>query len=230
MGLLERLWRAIRANLNSLMGRTEDPEKLLEQAVADMQQDLIQMRQGVAQAIASQKRTERQAEQNRENAEQWQRRAQLALEKGDENLAREALVRRQSYVETARTLEEQIAQQSQIVAKLKQDLRTLEGKVSEAKTKKDMYLARARSAEATQRVNEFLGDLNPKSALRAFESMEEKVLELEASAQASQELGTDDLERQFASIEGSQDIDAQLAAMKSAREEKQLPPETSQEK
>jgi phage shock protein A len=136
MGLFDRIWRAIRANLNDLIGKMEDPEKILEQTVLDMQDDLIQLRQAVAQAIATQKRTERQASQARTNAEEWYRRAQLALQKGDENLAREALAKRKSHVETANAMEAQLGQQSSVVTQLKQNMMKLEGKIAEAKTKK----------------------------------------------------------------------------------------------
>src|SRR4028118_2043705 len=156
MGLIDRILRVIRANLNSLIGQAEDPEKILEQAVEDMQQDLVQMRQAVAQAIATQKRTERQCSQNQSTAEEWYRRAQLALQQADENLARQALTKRKSHQETAEALQAQIEQQNVIVSKLKQDMRMLESKISEAKTKKDMYIARARSAQASQRLNEML--------------------------------------------------------------------------
>ncbi len=218
MGLLDRIWRVIRANINSLMNQAEDPEKILEQAVEDMQQDLISMRQGVAQAIATQKRTERQMAQNRATADQWRRRAQLALEKGDENLAREALARRQSYQNNAQTLQAQVEQQKEIINKLKQDMRTLETKISEAKTKKDMYIARARSAVASQKIQELSGNINTGSALSAFERMEEKVMELEAGSEAIGELGADNLEKKFAALEGASDLDAELAKLKADRQ------------
>ncbi|MEQ8957611.1 MAG: PspA/IM30 family protein, partial [Coleofasciculus sp. C2-GNP5-27] len=159
MGLIDRIWRVIRANLNSLIGQAEDPEKILEQAVDDMQHDLIQMRQAVAQAIASQKRTERQASQAESTAQEWYNRAQLALSKGDDNLAREALTRRQTYQQTAQALQGQLGQQREIVTKLKKDMKTLESKISEAKTKKDLFIARARSAQASEKINEMLGNL-----------------------------------------------------------------------
>src|SRR4028119_2061677 len=101
MGLFDRLWRLIRANINSLVGAAEDPEKILEQAVMDMQEDLVQLRQAVAGAIATQKRTEQQYNKNQTEANNWQQRAQLALTKGDENLAREALTRKKANAETA---------------------------------------------------------------------------------------------------------------------------------
>ncbi|MBD0361218.1 MAG: PspA/IM30 family protein [Coleofasciculus sp. C3-bin4] len=214
MGLIDRILRVIRANLNSLIGQAEDPEKILEQAVEDMQQDLIGLRQAVAQAIATQKRTERQASQAQSTAQEWYNRAQLALSKGDENLAREALTRRKSYQETAKAMQAQLAQQAGVVTKLKENMRTLESKISEAKTKKDLYIARARSAQASQKINEMLGNVGTSSALSAFERMEEKVMQLEAQSEALEQLGSNDLEKRFAALEGGDEIDSELAALK----------------
>ncbi|HEY9823775.1 MAG TPA: PspA/IM30 family protein [Candidatus Sericytochromatia bacterium] len=228
MGLIDRILRVIRANLNSLVGNAEDPEKILEQAVEDMQQDLIQLRQAVAQAIATQKRTERQASQAQSTADEWYNRAQLALSKGDENLAREALTRRKTYQETAQAMEAQLSQQSGVVTKLKENMRTLESKISEAKTKKDLYIARARSAQASQKIQEMLGNVSTGSAMGAFERMEEKVMQLEAQSEALEELGSNELEKKFAALEGGGDIDSELAALKASMttntEAAKLPP------
>jgi phage shock protein A len=214
MGLFDRLWRVIRANINSLVGAAEDPEKILEQAVMDMQEDLIQLRQAVAGAIAAQKRTERQCSQAESTAAEWYQRAQLALQKGEENLAREALTRKKSYQETATAMKASLGQQNAVVAQLKENMRSLESKISEAKSKKDMYIARARSAKASERLQEMMGNLSTGSALSAFEKMEEKVMQLEARSEAIAELGTNDLEKKFLSLEAAGDVDAELAAMK----------------
>jgi len=223
MGLIDRILRVIRANTNDLVGQAEDPEKILEQTVAQMQENLVQLRQAVAAAIATQKRTERQAQQAHSTAEEWYSRAQLALQQGNDTLAREALTKRRSYQETATAMQAQIEQQNSVVGKLKQDMRTLESKMAEARTKKDMYIARSRSAQASQKINEMLGGINTNNSLSAFERMEEKVLQLEAQSEAIAqgalrfaiaELGTDDLQKKFAALESGNDIDAELAAMK----------------
>ncbi len=214
MGLFDRLWRVIRANINSLISGAEDPEKILEQTVMDMQSDLVQMRQGVAQAIATQKRTEREYERTQSTADEWYRRAGLALQKGQEHLAKEALTRRKSYNETATAMKTQVEQQSEVVERLKQNMRQLENKITEARAKKNMYVARARSAQASEKLQDMLGNMKTGSAMGAFERMEEKVMQLEAKSQAIAELGTDDLEKKFVSLEGGNDIDAELEAMK----------------
>ncbi|WP_341531175.1 PspA/IM30 family protein [Nostoc sp. UHCC 0302] len=214
MESMKRIMRVIRANLNSLMSSAEDPEKILEQTVMEMQQNLVQLRQGVAQAIATQKRTERQAAAAQSQSEEWYRRAQLALQQENEVLAREALTKRQAYKETTTALSTQIEQQNEIVARLKKDMRTLELKIAEAKTKKDMYIARARSAEASYRLQEMLGGVSASSSLSAFERMEEKVSQIEAKSEAIAQLDSDKLETQFASLESTNNVDAELAAMK----------------
>jgi phage shock protein A len=227
MGLWDRITRLIRANLNSLLSKAEDPEKILEQTVMEMQDDLIHLRQAVAQAIATQKRTERQCAQARSTGEDWYKRAQLALQRGEESLAREALTRRRSYQDTAEAMQAQLDQQAEVVTKLKQNMRLLEGKISEAKTKKDLYIARARSAQASQKLYEMLNQTGTNNELSAFENMEEKVLQMEAQSEAIAELGANDLEKRFEALGEADDIEAELAAMKASiggQSTPQLPP------
>ena len=113
MGLLDRISRVFRANLNDMVSQAEDPEKILEQAVVDMQEDLVQLRKAVAKAIwHEQKRTEQRYNQNISEASKWESRAKLALSKGDENLAREALTRKKTLTDTATLLKQQLDQQA----------------------------------------------------------------------------------------------------------------------
>ena len=230
MGLLDRVGRVIKATISSIIGNVEDPEKILEQTVMDMEDDLIRLRQAVAQAIATQKRTERQTGQAKHTAKEWHRRAQLALEKGNEDMAREALTRRKSYLDTAHVLDQQIEQQRDVVKQLKQNMLTLERKLSEAKTKKDMYIARARSAQASQQLNEMLGGIGTNRSMAAFDRMAEKVQELEAQSEAVAELNSStDLDQRFAALEGDGDVDAELAALKaqiSGSSSTALPPDS----
>ena len=214
MGLFDRVSRVVRSNLNAAVSSAEDPEKILDQAIMDMQEDLVQMRQAVARAIASQKRVQMQADKAQAGATQWQQRAQLALQKGDENLAREALVRKKTQAETASSLQAQLAQQSGTVDTLKRQLIALESKISEAKTKKDMLKARASAAKANEQLQKSVGTLSTSSAMGAFDRMEEKVLQMEASGQAAAELAGADLESQFAQLESGSDVDYELEAMK----------------
>ncbi|MEM9149747.1 MAG: PspA/IM30 family protein [Cyanobacteria bacterium P01_F01_bin.3] len=213
MGLLDRISRLVRSNVNHLVNGAEDPEKVLQQTVLNMQSDLVSMRQAVAQAIATQKRTERQCEQAKRTAEEWYNRAQLALQKGDDASARDALTRRQTYVQTEQTLRPQIAQQREIVAQLKSNMGQLERKISEARTQKDMYIARARAAQSSVRLNEML--TGTAASTNAFEKMEARVLDLESQAEVTAAMGTDSVEQQFAQFEKQGSVDAQLAQLKS---------------
>jgi len=214
MGLFDRISRVVRANLNDLVGKAEDPEKVLEQAVIDMQENLVQLRQAVARTIAEQKRTEKQYNQNSDESNKWHQRAQLALKKGDEALAREALQRRKSYADTATVLKTQLDGQTGQVEALKRQLIALESKIAEAKTKKNMLKARAQAAKAQRELQETVGNMSTGSAMAAFERMEDKVVALEAETQAAHEIGGAGLEEQFAQLEAGGDIDAELDAMK----------------
>ena len=214
MGLFDRLSRDVRANLNDMVSKAEDPEKILEQAIIDMQEDLVQLRQAVAGAIATQKRTEQQYNKNQTEANNWQQRAQLALTKGDENLAREALTRKKANADTAAQLKSQLDQQVAQVDTLKRNLIALESKISEAKTKKDMLKSRAAAAKANEQLQNTISSLNTGGSMAAFERMEDKVLMMEARSQSAAELAGADLESQFAMLESGSDVDDELAAMK----------------
>ncbi|MBD2627690.1 PspA/IM30 family protein [Trichormus variabilis] len=229
MGLFDRLKRVVGANVNDLISKAEDPEKMLEQALLEMQEDLVQLRQGVAQTIAAQKRTEKQYNDALNEINKWQRNAQLALQKGDENLARQALERKKTYTETSTALKTSLDQQVTQVDTLKRNLIQLESKISEAKTKKEMLKARITTAKAQEQLQGMVRGMNTSSAMSAFERMEEKVMIQEARAQSIGELASEDLDSQFARLESGSDVDDELAALKAslapAPEPKLLTPE-----
>jgi phage shock protein A len=214
MGLLDRISRLMRANVNDMVSKAEDPEKILEQAVIDMQEDLLQLRQAVAQAIATQKRTEQQYAKASNDESSWHQKAELALKKGDENLAREALTRKKSYTETASALKAQLDGQVGQIDSLKRSLMQLESKISEAKTKKDMLKARSQAAKAQEQIQGAVGKVGNNGAMAAFERMEEKVLNQEARSQAVAELAGNDLESKFAALSAGAGVDDELEMMK----------------
>jgi len=215
MGLIDRLSRLLRANLNAFVSDAEDPIKILDQSVSDMQEDLVKLRQAVAIAIASQKRLENQASQSKEQIKNWFSRAELALKKGEDDLAREALSRKKTFQATFESLSTQFQQQNGQVEKLKKSLLLLERKIAEARTKKDMLKARAQAAKAQKQIQSAVGDVGSKSAMAAFERMEDKVEELEASGQAALELAGEDLENKFAVLESDDDIEKELEILRS---------------
>jgi len=214
MGIIDRITRVIRANINDMIDKAEDPEKVLEQSIREMGDDLVKMRQAVAQAIASQKRTEQQYQKNLSEANTWQQRAQLALSKGDEGLAREALVRKKTHADTAATLKAQLDSQVQQIDALRRNLTALESKISEAKTKKDMLKARISAAKANKQLQSTISSINSSSAMSAFERMEERVMLEEAEASAVGELAGMGEDSKWASLEGGTAVDDELEALK----------------
>ncbi|KAK4480194.1 hypothetical protein RD792_013256 [Penstemon davidsonii] len=213
MNLFDRFARVIKSYANALISSFEDPEKILDQAVIEMNDDLIKMRQATAQVLASQKQLENKYKAAQQASEDWYRRAQLALGKGEEDLAREALKRRKSYADNANAMKNQLDQQKSVVDNLVSNTRLLESKIQEAKSKKDTLKARAQSAKTASKVSEMLGNVNTSSALSAFEKMEEKVMAMESQADALNQLTSDELEGKFALLETSS-VDDDLANLK----------------
>lgn len=215
MSILDRITRVIKANLNDLIDRAEDPEKMLKQLIEEMDNELIEAKSAVATAIATMKQLEAKARENQEQADKWQQKAELAVDKGEDDLAREALSRKKTFQSTADGFKAQAEEQKARVDALRTNLDELEKKIIEARTKKDLLVARHRGAAADKHIQETLGKSNGQSAMTAFERMEQKVNEEEAHASALHELNTDTLESKFKALEGDSDVEDELAALKS---------------
>ncbi len=216
MGFFDRLSRLLRANLNQLVTNAEDPAKILDQSVIDMQVDLEKLRKAVATALVSQKRLSRQADQAQEQSQVWYQRAEQAIQKGEEDLAKQALIRRKTFQETFSSLSNQLEGQAGQVQMLQRSLISLEGKIAEARTKKDMLKARAQAAKAKQQLQTAVGAFGSDSSRAAFEKMEERIEEMEASGEVADELSGTDLEARFSSLEGSTDIEDELVQIKNS--------------
>eukprot|EP00527_Entomoneis_sp_CCMP2396_P000233 CAMPEP_0198136916 /NCGR_PEP_ID=MMETSP1443-20131203/468_1 /TAXON_ID=186043 /ORGANISM="Entomoneis sp., Strain CCMP2396" /LENGTH=315 /DNA_ID=CAMNT_0043798213 /DNA_START=33 /DNA_END=980 /DNA_ORIENTATION=+ len=225
MNLFDRFSRVAKANINNVLKTLEDPEKILNQAVEDMQTDLVKVRQSYAEVTATQRRLLKQKEQAEAMSADWYKRAQLALQKGEEELAREALSRRQVHQEEADGLKLQVDNQLASIDKLYEGMQMLEKKILEAKAKKDQMIARARTAQSTQQVNDMLGGISGKTSMDAFTRMEDKVNALEASAEVSAEMGSfsgnalpgsagSSVEAKFRALEASSSVEDELSKMK----------------
>ncbi len=212
--MFERLANLFKALMNALMGRIEDPAMMLEQTYQDLQSNLVQVRQAVAQAIATEKQLEQQLQKNKDQAATWQNRAAMAVQQNNDDLAKQALQRRQQYVQAATDLEAQLKQQRESTSTLRQRLTDLEAEVQKAYTKKQVLIARDKAAQATTKANEILSKTTASGAMSVMERMENKVQEREAKAAALSELGTDTLDKQFKTFEGKTDIDSELAQLK----------------
>lgn len=186
--LLDRFFKVAQSNLLNVVRSLESPEKIMNQAVLDMQNDLVKVRQSYAEISANQKRLAKQREGAESRAHDWYLRAQLALRSGNDALAKEALYRRQQYIDSAKGIQAQIDTQSVAADKLFEGIRALEDRIQEAKQRKDEFIARAKAAESTTKVNDMLSGLTGKTSMDAFRRMEEKVEALEAAAEASAEM------------------------------------------
>lgn len=214
MNLLERVTTLVRANLNDLIDRAEDPEKMLKQIIIDMNNQLIQVKTQVAAAIADEQKLYSRYLENQEQADNWQKKAELAVTKGQDDLAREALSRRNSYQQVADGFKAQYEDQHRQVEVLKSALQKLEDKIGEAERKKDLLIARSRRAQAEENVNRTLQGIDQSGAMSNFERMEDRVREQEARAKAYSDLNTDTLEEKFAALESSSTLDNDLAELK----------------
>jgi phage shock protein A len=221
MGLFDRLSALIKANLNDLISKAEDPEKQLEQSILDMRQQLAQAKQQVAAAIADEKRLRDQADTEFKQAGEWEQRAMLAIQQNRDDLARQALIRQQEHGEFATKLETTWQQHSAETEKLKSLLRDLNDKIEEAKRKKNLLLARARRAEAQQKIQSTMSGLSEKSAFEAFSRMEEKIemneRRLAASTEIEEEFSGDRLQSDFKRLEkaaGGLSAEARLLELK----------------
>ena len=207
MGIFDRFKRVVKSNLNDMISKAENPEKMLNQLIVDMNEQLIESKKSVASAIADEKKLERLMNQHRTQGTEWERKARLALKAGKEDLAKEALLRKQEFDGLAKQYREQWEAQHGSVEQLKQSLRGLQQKIEEAQRKKNLLIARAKRAEAQKRIQSTIGGIADNSAFDAFDKMASKVESIEAEVDAMAELEdmtkTDDIDNQFAALESS---------------------------
>ncbi|MBK6461864.1 MAG: PspA/IM30 family protein [Myxococcales bacterium] len=218
MGIFSRLAQLIKSNLNDLISKSEDPEKMLNQIVLDMNNQLVEAKKQVAASIADEKRLAKQHEQEAANAAEWERRAMMALRAGNEELAKEALSRKKEHDELAQTFNDQWSKQKASVDQLKRALRMLNDKIEEAKRKKNVLVARKKRAEAQKSIQETMHGLKDQSAFETFDRMSAKIDQLEAEAEAGAELqeeySGDVLASRFQSLERDAGAEDELAALK----------------
>ncbi|HYW84078.1 MAG: PspA/IM30 family protein [Spirochaetia bacterium] len=207
MGILDRIRTVLKANINALISKAEDPEKMLNQLIMDMNEQLLEAKKQVAMAIADEKKLERQALENKTQGEDWEKKAMLAVKAGKDDLAKEALVRKQEYDGYAASFQKEFDSQHAAVEQLKDALRQLQAKIEEASRKKNLLIARAKRAEAQKQIQQTMGSLSANSSFDTFDRMAQKVDQVEAEAEAMKELGevTADqkLEDKFKELESS---------------------------
>lgn len=217
MAIVQRFWTVLKSNLNHLIGKAEDPEKMLNQMLLDMQEQLINAKKQVAVAIADEKRLLKQYEDEKTKAKEWEDKAMLAVRAEKDDLAKQALERKTEHDKFANGFETQWHSQRQAVEQLKVALNGLNEKITDAKRKKNLLIARARRAEAQKTITDTMSGMSKTNALDTIERMEQKIDQMEAEAQATTEMAnemeTDELATQFEKLKvvGSDDA---LAALK----------------
>ena len=227
MGIMDRVATVVKSNLNYLINKAEDPEKMLDQILIQMRQQLLEAKREVAVAIADEKRLGMQLEAELEQVQEWQRRATMAVQKGEDDLAREALRRKADHEQITIGYKKQWDAQSASTENLKNALRALSQKIEEAGRKKNLLVARQKRAEAQKHIHEVMTGLTDTSAFESFDRMTSRVEQIEAQADAaveiSQDLSGDTMEQRFRALESSTDVEQELHALK-AKVQKELPP------
>jgi phage shock protein A len=217
MALLERVATLVRANLNDIIDKAEEPEKMIKQVILDMQNQLLQVKTQVAIAIADQHLLEKKQKENQEKEAEWVRKAELAVDKKQDDLARAAIERSLSYKSLAGNFADQVADQTVQVENLKSALRKLEQKLAEAQAKSDVLIAQHRRARALNKAGDARLAMGDASSADAFDRMKGKVQRDEALSQAKAELTGDTVEDRFASLEKQEEVTRLLAELKAKR-------------
>lgn len=216
MGLLDRISMLVRSNLNDLLDRAEDPEKALDQIIRDMADAIGKAKSQVAETIAQKNLVESNLNQARKLSNEWGGKAQLAVTKGADDLAREALRRKRDYDSNAHVYESQLATQIEVTDKLKADLQALQSKYEGVVRNREVLIARHRTAKAQAMVHKTTAALSGIDPSSELSRMEEKIRVEEARAAAQAELSENTLDRRFAELEADPDVESELAALKAA--------------
>jgi len=214
MGILDRMSRLIRANINDMIDRAEDPEKMIDQILRDMQSNIVTARSQVAAMIAQEKELEADVNETQQLASEWGEKAKRAVDAGKDDLAREALRRKRDNDENARVYQQQLTTQEQTVEKLKQQLQLLESKYQTTQSQRDSLIARQRRAKASQQVAQFTSTLSPLDASSELDRMERKIRSTESQAAALADMNETSFDAQFRELDYDVDIEKELEALK----------------
>jgi phage shock protein A len=239
MGIFTKLSTVIKSNINDLISRAENPEKMLNQIILDMRDQLAKAKREVAGAIADERKLKSQLDSEVKQARDWQHRAMLAVKEGRDDLAKQALIRQKEHTERAQVLQQTWEAQAAETEKLKGSLRQLNDKIEEAKRKRNLLIAKQKRAQAQRRIHETMSGLSDTSAFEAFNRMADKIEEEErrslAQAEVTEALEGDTLESEFLRLEagdGGAGVEDQLLALKAemgliAPPEKEAPKQLS---
>jgi phage shock protein A len=220
MSIFQKISTLFRSNINDLIARAENPEKMLNQIILDMRDQLARAKREVAAAIADERKLRTQLDEEAKQAGDWERRAMLAVREGRDDLAKQALLRQQEHAERAQSLEVTWQSQAAETENLKTSLKQLNDKIEEAKRKRNLLIAKQKRAQAQKRIHETMSGLSDSSAFEAFNRMADKIEESErralAAGEVSEALRGDSLEAEFRTLETSDTsaVDSRLLALK----------------
>jgi phage shock protein A len=221
MGIFQKFSTLLKSNINDLIARAENPEKMLNQIILDMRDQLAKAKREVAAAIADERKLRAQLDDEIKQTRDWEHRAMLAVKEGRDDLAKQALIRQQEHAQRAAALEQTWSAQAQETENLKGSLRQLNDKIEEAKRKRNLLIAKQKRAQAQRRIHETMSGLSDTSAFEAFNRMAEKIEESErrslAQAEVAEALSGDSLEHEFMRLEaggGDADVEDRLLALK----------------
>lgn len=214
MSILDRVSRLVRANINDMIDQAEDPEKMIDQILRDMQTNITTARSQVASMIAQEKELQADLKETRELSTEWEEKAKRAISAGKDDLAREALRRKRDNDENTAIYQQQHETQLQTVDKLKQQLALLESKYQSTLGQRDSLMARQRRAKATRQVGQFTSSLSPLDASSELDRMERKIRGTESEAAALTELEAGSMDAQFRELDYDIDVERELEALK----------------
>lgn len=213
MGIFSRFTDIINSNINALLDKAEDPEKMVRLIIQEMEDTLVEVRSASAKTIANKKDVLHQVNKHMNEAADWESKATLAIDKGRDDLARAALQEKQKAETAAESLKEELVLIEQELSKLQSETSQLQEKLADAKSRQKTIIMRQNTVSSRLEVKKRLDARNVDDAMHKFEKFERKIDNLESQVEAY-DIGSRSLKDEFAELEASQQIDDELAALK----------------
>jgi len=217
MGVFTRFRDIVSANINSMLDKAEDPDKMIKLMIREMEDTLIELKSSCAGVIAGRKKIERKLEEVLAKVNLWTDRAELAVTKGRDGLAREALIEKRRYSQVAETLENELNEHEGLVAQYQEDMVELENKLNNAKEKKRVLAQRHKRANGKKRAQQEIRRSNSADTMARFDKLESRIEQMEAEAEVVNIKSKPPLEEEFEDLATDEDIENELAKMKAAQ-------------